>query len=240
MKKTFSTLCLAFAVLATPALSLAQTSQTAAQATQQQDAVSTASNGGVTGSNNFTIEASVIPTSTRADVYQRVETSGTTTIKNTPSLGGAQLITSNDTCMGSASVGGAGPGFALQVGTTYTDLDCKRLKASRELWNKGYRAASLAMDCMDAAMREALELTGTQCPQSMTEEARKEAYTLQPQATLAPRHSAPTPVAAATMLTPSQALASATPEVVAANGQGGRVTRAADGSEFIDLRSNPR
>ncbi|WP_252374476.1 hypothetical protein [Hydrogenophaga sp. 2FB] len=105
-----------------------------------------------------------------------VEYSGTYTLKNTPSVSGPNLTTSNDTCMGSSSgsVNAAGIGFGF--GSTWSDENCKRLKMSRELWNKGFRAASLAIDCMTPEAREALEMTGTKCPQSMTEEERRVAF----------------------------------------------------------------
>ena len=105
-----------------------------------------------------------------------VEYSGTYTMKNVPSVNGPNLTTSNDTCMGSSSGSANGPGFGISIGTTWSDEHCKRLKMSRELWNKGMKAASLAMDCMDPAAREALEITGTKCPQSMTAEERKNNY----------------------------------------------------------------
>jgi hypothetical protein len=95
------------------------------------------------------------------------------TVKNTPGIVLGQLTSSNDTCMGSVSVGGSGPGFSIGVGTTYTDDNCKMLKNSRELWNMGMKAASLALMCKNADNREALELTGFECPQ--TAKARKEA-----------------------------------------------------------------
>jgi len=95
------------------------------------------------------------------------------TVKNTPSIALGQLTSSNDTCMGSVSVGGSGPGFSVGLGTTYTDENCKMLKNSRELWNMGMKAASLALMCTNAGNREALELTGFVCPQ--TAKANKEA-----------------------------------------------------------------
>lgn len=88
------------------------------------------------------------------------------TVKNTPSIAIGQLTSSNDTCMGSVSVGGSGPGFSIGVGTTYTDGNCVMLKNSRELWNMGMKAASLALMCTDKANREALEITGFECPQT--------------------------------------------------------------------------
>ncbi|WP_291608555.1 hypothetical protein [Comamonas sp.] len=105
-----------------------------------------------------------------------VEYTGTYTMKNVPSVNGPNLTTSNDTCMGSSSGSANGPGFGVSFGTTWTDEHCKRLKMSRELWNKGMKAASLAMDCMDPAARVALEITGSKCPQSMTAQERRNNY----------------------------------------------------------------
>jgi hypothetical protein len=78
--------------------------------------------------------------------------------------------------MGSTSASANGPGVGISFGTTWTDEHCKRLKMSRELWNKGMKAASLAMDCMDSAAMAALEMTGTKCPQSMTAAERVSAF----------------------------------------------------------------
>ncbi|WP_295981340.1 hypothetical protein [uncultured Variovorax sp.] len=125
-----------------------------------------------------------------------VDYRGSYTIKNVPSVNGPNLTTSNDTCMGSTSASANGAGVGLSFGTTWTDEHCKRLKMSRELWNKGMKAASLAMDCMDPAAMAALEMTGTKCPQSMTAEERVTAYG--PQASASGAAPAPVrPVAAA-------------------------------------------
>lgn len=91
---------------------------------------------------------------------------GTQKIKNTPSVSGPPLTSSNDTCMGSASGSVNAPGFGLSVGKTYTDDNCVMLKNSRELWNMGMKAASMALMCMDRNNREALEMTGFECPQT--------------------------------------------------------------------------
>ncbi|MDB5868218.1 MAG: hypothetical protein JWP96_550 [Polaromonas sp.] len=97
---------------------------------------------------------------------QSIESSGTQTLKNVPSVSGPSLTTSNDTCMGSSSGSVNGPGFGLSVGSTWSDSNCKLLKNSRELWNMGMKAAAMALMCTDAANREALEITGFECPQS--------------------------------------------------------------------------
>jgi len=123
-----------------------------------------------------------------------VDNQGSYTVRNVPSVNGPNLTTSNDTCMGSTSASANGAGVGLSFGTTWTDEHCKRLKMSRELWNKGMRAASLAMDCMDPSAMAALEMTGTRCPQSMTAAERVSAFG--PQAS--PLGAAPAlPVAAA-------------------------------------------
>lgn len=97
----------------------------------------------------------------------------TQVIKNTPSVSGPPLTTSNDTCMGSTSGSLNIAGIGVGGGSTWTDTNCKMLKNSREMWNMGMKAASLALMCNDELNREALELTGYTCPQ--TERARKEA-----------------------------------------------------------------
>lgn len=104
---------------------------------------------------------------------ENVVYSGDYKVKNVPSMAAPNLTSSNDTCMGSASASVAVAGFGLGGGSTFTDEHCKRIKMSRELWNKGMKAASLAMDCMDRDAREALELTGFTCPQTERDRAAR-------------------------------------------------------------------
>lgn len=91
---------------------------------------------------------------------------GDQTIKNTPSVGGPPLTTSNDTCMGSSSGSVNVPGFGVGLGSTWTDRNCVMLKNARELWNMGMKAAALALFCTDDSNRMALEITGFVCPQT--------------------------------------------------------------------------
>ena len=229
MKKILIALCIAMSL---PAFAQNTTTSGATQATQQaQNAAATANNAGLNGSNNFTIEAASIPTATRADVYQHIDSSGTTTLKNTPSVSGPQLTTSNDTCMGSTSGSANVAGIGVGFGTTWTDEHCKRLKASRELWNKGYRAASLAVDCMDPNMKVALELTMTKCPQSMTDEERVTAFTPPVAAQVVrPVSTAPVAVAPVALVQPTTVpFVTATASTV--------TTRDAKGDLFVDMRT---
>jgi hypothetical protein len=139
--------------------------------TSNPSVVTTNANINSTSTSNNTNNNITSGTSTNIVEYQ-----GTYTLKNVPSVSGPPLTTSNDTCMGSTSASANGAGFGVSFGSTWTDEQCKRLKMSRELWNKGMKAASLAIDCMDPGARSALEMTGTKCPQSMTAEERRAAY----------------------------------------------------------------
>lgn len=134
-----------------------------AQQQQQQAANSTAINGtGNTQGVTINQAASIIPTETT----QHIDSSGSQTLKNTPSVSGSPLTSSNDTCMGSASGAINGPGFGIGLGKTYTDSNCVMLKNAREMWNMGFRAAALARMCGDADNKDAFEMTGFECPQT--------------------------------------------------------------------------
>jgi len=102
---------------------------------------------------------------------QDINYSGTYTIKNTPSVNGPNLTTSNDTCMGSTSGSVNIAGLGIVGGTSWTDKNCVMLKNSRELWNMGMKQAALARMCMDANNKAALEMTGFECPQTTKEKA---------------------------------------------------------------------
>lgn len=76
------------------------------------------------------------------------------------------LTSSNDTCMGSTSVGASAVSFGFSFGSSWTDNNCLMLKNSRELWNMGFKGAAMARMCMDDLNKEALEATGVSCPNS--------------------------------------------------------------------------
>lgn len=149
-------------ILKTLAVTLCLVSAAHAQTTTEvnSNASAGASNAGV--NNSTIVEAASIPTETT--VNQKI--SGSQTLRNTPSVSGSPLTSSNDTCMGSTSGSVNAPGLGVSVGSTWADTNCKMLKNSRELWNMGMKAAAMALMCTDKANREALELTGYECPQT--------------------------------------------------------------------------
>lgn len=70
------------------------------------------------------------------------------------------LTSSNDTCMGSSSLGATGMSFGVALGSTWTDKNCVLLKNSRELWNQGNHAAALALLCSDDDINYAIAVSG--------------------------------------------------------------------------------
>lgn len=168
MKKTL----LVIAMLACSSVSFAGSNQKQGTSTNSTaNSVAAAQNAGNTQAITFTAPADTSQTinSTNATTIggtttSNVNYSGSQTIRNVPSVNGPPLVSSNDTCMGSASGSVNAPGFGLSVGKTYTDGNCVMLKNSRELWNMGMKGAAMARMCMDSDNKEALELTGFVCP----------------------------------------------------------------------------
>lgn len=143
---------------------IAQADPATSSANQTSTATGTATNQGNAQNITFTSP----PTTT-----QTIEYGSDQVVRNTPSVSGPPLTTSNDTCMGSTSGSLNIAGFGVGGGSTWTDTNCKMLKNSREMWNMGMKAASLALMCNDELNKDALELTGYTCPQ--TDRARKQA-----------------------------------------------------------------
>lgn len=169
---------------ADPTVGAVPAQQRQQQAQQQQQQTNAAATSAATNQGNAQSITFTSPADTKSTIVyeggQRVETvtSGTSTLKNTPSVNAPPLVSSNDTCMGSASGALNVPGFGVAVGKTYTDTNCVMLKNSREMWNMGMKAAALARMCMDAENRDALEMTGFVCAQT-ERDRRASAQTVQ-------------------------------------------------------------
>src|SRR5215831_5517539 len=82
-----------------------------------------AAQGGAAQGGNVTING--FPANTTSTVHQDV--SGTQTLKNVPLVSAPGLSAAGiETCLGSASGGGAFVGTGFSLGTTYPDNDCNR------------------------------------------------------------------------------------------------------------------
>jgi hypothetical protein len=117
---------------------------------------------------------------------------------------GPALTSSNDTCMGSSSVGAQGMSFGVSVGSTWEDKNCKMLKNAREMWNMGMRGAAIKLLCSDPDNRFALESTGVDCGET------KQAWEQNGGKVAAIPVQRPQPVAAQ----PAQPVAQANPQAV--------------------------
>lgn len=73
---------------------------------------------------------------------------------------GPALTSSNDTCMGSSSMGASGMSFGVALGSTWTDKNCMMLKNARELWNQGKHPAAMALMCTDDDINYSISVTG--------------------------------------------------------------------------------
>jgi hypothetical protein len=90
-----------------------------------------------------------------------------------------------ETCLGSTSIGGAGPGFGVTIAGTMTDRGCNLRLYSRTLYSMGHKRAATQILCNDPDVAAALALEGVRCmvgPAADTEaraaaEARADAAT---------------------------------------------------------------
>jgi hypothetical protein len=164
-------------------VSFATVAQTGGLDLKQSTSISNGTNSAANNAGNSQSITFTSPQTTQATVNTTVSGNtsatvrqefGSQVIKNTPSVGGPALTSSNDTCMGAASGSANGPGFGLSFGKTYTDANCVMLKNARELWNMGMKGAAIALMCSDASVSEAFELSGFECPQVKAAKAKAE------------------------------------------------------------------
>ena len=92
--------------------------------------------------------------------------SGTTTVDRTPSTASAPgvMINNQDVCSTGSSVAIQSQILGIAGGTTVRDLNCERLKLSRQLFRFGMKVAAVSMLCQDARVFQAMEMAGTPCP----------------------------------------------------------------------------
>jgi hypothetical protein len=111
-------------------------------------------NGNGNGSNNTTAS-----TSSSGSGNVNVDSRGNTPAVVAPSLAAA----GTESCLGSTSVGGAGPGFGVTIAGTMTDKGCNLRLLSRTLYNLGHRVAATQILCNDPDAALALRAEGVRC-----------------------------------------------------------------------------
>jgi hypothetical protein len=94
-----------------------------------------------TGGVALTVNEAAIPVATYTEVKQNDYT-----VKNVPAFALGNVYPTAP-CMGSSQVGGAGVGFSIGVGTSWTDEECSLRETSRSFSGLGLKEDALAILC---------------------------------------------------------------------------------------------
>jgi hypothetical protein len=117
-------------------------------------------NGNGNGSNNVLGAAAVAGSSSSVNIGGGGGGSG----RNTPGVWAPGLAAAGiESCLGSASVGGAGPGIGVTIGGTLTDKGCNLRLYARTLYSLGHRVAATQILCNDPDVALALAVEGVRC-----------------------------------------------------------------------------
>jgi hypothetical protein len=90
----------------------------------------------------------------------------TTTIKSPPPTAVAPAVTTinNDVCAVVASGAVQTQIFGISMGGTMRDMNCERIKLSKNLYDMGMKVAAVATLCQDERVFAAMLAAGTPCP----------------------------------------------------------------------------
>ncbi len=94
------------------------------------------------------------------------ENKSTTTVKSPPPTAVAPAITTinNDVCAVAASGAVQTQILGISMGGTQRDLNCERIKLSKNLFDMGMKVAAVATLCQDERVFSAMIAAGTPCP----------------------------------------------------------------------------
>jgi hypothetical protein len=159
MKQLLSVLIISAAALmlgiVTPAVAQDNTAISGSASQSASGAVSGSMASGNDNAQNITFN-SPAEVSTRA--------SGTTTLRNVPAITAPALTTTlTETCMGSSTIGGAGAGFGLSIGSTWKDEECIRRLHAREISALGEKDVAKQVLCGSPMVAEAYAAVGRPC-----------------------------------------------------------------------------
>ncbi len=73
-------------------------------------------------------------------------------------------VSNSDVCVSGVSGGAQTSLVGLSFGATLIDVNCERIKLSRELRKSGMKVASVALLCQDPRVFQAMIMSGTPCP----------------------------------------------------------------------------
>ncbi len=95
-----------------------------------------------------------------------VDSTTTTTIKSPPPTAVAPAVTTinNDVCAVAASGAVQTQILGISMGGTMRDMNCERIKLSKNLYDMGMKVAAVATLCQDERVFAAMLAAGTPCP----------------------------------------------------------------------------
>ena len=131
----------------------------------QSDPIVTDSTSRSTNNNTNTNTNTNINHST-GDVTNRNITDSTQNIKSPPPTAVAPAVTTinNDVCAVVASGAVQTQIFGFSMGGTMRDMNCERIKLSKNLYDMGMKVAAVATLCQDERVFAAMLAAGTPCP----------------------------------------------------------------------------
>jgi hypothetical protein len=123
--------------------------------------------------------AQPIVTDSTSRSYTDSTSNSTTTVKSPPPTAVAPAITTinNDVCATAASGAVQTQILGISLGTTVRDMNCERIKLSKNLYDMGMKVAAVATLCQDDRVFQAMIDAGTPCPvQGKIGESAKEIW----------------------------------------------------------------
>lgn len=115
-------------------------------------------------SNVWAIDPIVTDSTSRS--YSETTSNSTTTVKSPPPTAVAPAITTinNDVCATAASGAVQTQILGISMGGTTRDMNCERIKLSKNLYDMGMKVAAVATLCQDDRVFQAMLDAGTPCP----------------------------------------------------------------------------
>ena len=110
--------------------------------------------------------ADPIVTDSTSRSYSETTSNSTTTVKSPPPTAVAPAITTinNDVCATAASGAVQTQILGISMGGTTRDMNCERIKLSKNLYDMGMKVAAVATLCQDDRVFKAMLDAGTPCP----------------------------------------------------------------------------
>jgi hypothetical protein len=110
--------------------------------------------------------ADPIVTDSTSRSYTDSTSNSTTTVKSPPPTAVAPAITTinNDVCATAASGAVQTQILGISVGGTVRDMNCERIKLSKNLYDMGMKVAAVATLCQDDRVFQSMLDAGTPCP----------------------------------------------------------------------------